>query len=148
MIKKKYKLNINKYCLWIIGLIIFTGCASQTKREDLIGIQKIRIRKLEQQLAKKNEALAKIKMKKWVSGAPQPPESVAFKALRQQIKKKQWVAALKLSAALKKKYPQSVQLSRYRIGIFRKMGLKKQAIEELNYLKKQVAKKKRKRRQI
>ena len=69
-------------------------------------------------------------------------------AKSQKIKNKQWVAALKESSKLKKSYPNSIKLARYRVAIFKKMGLKKQAISEINQLKKlMTAKKKRNRKQ-
>ncbi len=136
------------YCLWILGLFIVSGCASQTKKQNLLGIQKIRIQKLEQQLAKKNEVIAKMKVRKWVSEPPPIPETEALKPLKQKIAKKQWVSALRLSTQLKQSYPQSRTLIKYRVAIFKKMGLKKQAIQEINDFKRELAKKKSKKRQI
>lgn len=141
MLEKKSNSKINKYCLWFVALFIVSGCSTQSKREKLISIQKIRINKLEQQLARKNQELEKIKVNKWVSEPAPVPEAKALGELKQKIKNKQWVAALKQSGDLKKTYPDSVKLAKYRILIFKKMGLKKQAIEEYNLIKKMRAKK-------
>ena len=96
------------------------------------------------QLAAKNKIIENNKIKKWGSSPTMIPERVALMPLREEIKKRQWVKALKLSSSLKKKYPRSIQLSKYRVAIFKKMGLRKQAISEMNDYKKIVSYRKRK----
>jgi hypothetical protein len=143
MVKKKWNLYRNKYCLWILGVFIFTGCSLKSKRSDLLGLQQIRIKKLEQQLAVKNETIAKMKMQKWVQAPPPKPISYAIRPLQRLLKEKKWVQALKLSSKMKTDYPNSKRLARYRVVIFRKMGLNKQATQELKRFKRLISKQKR-----
>lgn len=144
MSEKKYKFNLNKYCLLIVSLIIFSGCASQTKREKILSIQKIRIKKLEKQLAIKQKTINHLKTQKWVSQPTPKPVSLALSPLKNHIKNKRWVAALRLSNKLKGEYPSSIRLTKLRVAIFKKMGLKKQAMEEMIFLQKLKAKSLRK----
>ena len=123
------------YCLWFAALFIVSGCSTQSKRENIIGIQKIRIQKLEKQLARKNNVISKFKVQKWTRQAPSVPESKALKVLKNKMKNKQWVSALKLSGKLKEFYPKSITLAKYRMLIFKKMGLKKQAFKEYKFIK-------------
>lgn len=146
MTEKKYKHITNKYCLWFLCLFIVSGCTTTTKRNQIVGIQKVRIKKLEQRIKKQDKLIAKLKAQKWAKKPVKKSSALALKPLKAHIKNKQWVAALKLSGELKKQYPRSLKLAKYRVAIFRQMGLEKQAIKEINEIKKLRAKNKSRRR--
>lgn len=76
-----------------------------------------------------------MKADRWANKPVKIDEGLALRPLKKQIKKKQWVEALKTSRHLKRKYPNSVKLAFYRYSIFKKMGLKKQAMTELKTAK-------------
>lgn len=143
MIKKKYIHNLNKHCLSILTLFIVSGCALPTKKDQVIGIQKVRIQKLEQQLENKNKVIAELKVQKWVKKPVKVDEALALKPLQRKIQKKQWIKALRLSSALKKQYPHSIELKKYRVMIFKKMGLNKQASREMSSLRRAMIQQKR-----
>ena len=146
MNEKKYYSYKNKYCLWILCLFIVSGCANKTKQSRVIGIQKIRIKRLEQQLAAKNKIIEDIKTDKLIRTPPPVPLSKALLPLKKKMRKKQWVSALKLSSELKKQYPTSLRLAKYRIAIFKKMGLEKQASSEVHSIKKIISSKRKAKR--
>ncbi len=90
----------------------------------------MRINKLEKQLARKNQQIQKMKVKKWTRPA-RAAESAAFRSLNEKVAAKQWVDALEESRRLKKLYPKSLRLTKMRAQIFAKMGLRKQAKHEV-----------------
>ena len=148
MTKKKSLSTVNKYCLWFLCLFIVSGCATESKRDQIVGIQKVRIKKLEKQLKQQNKIIAQLKAKKWIKAPVKKSASRALKPLKTLINNNQWVAALKLSSTLKQQYPRSRKLARYRVKIFKKMGLEKQAMDELKSLKKMKARTKKRSRRI
>ena len=135
MMKKKYKKILNKCCFWIIPLIIVSGCSGKTKRDQLLKLQRVRIQKLERHLQAKENLIENLKAQRWVRSPVQKPVALELKALKGLIRKKDWVGALKLSGKLKKDYPRSIPLAKYRASIFKKMGLRKQARAEIRRAK-------------
>lgn len=144
MSKEKLNPHRNKYCLLLVGFLIFSGCASETKKDEILGIQRNRIVKLERDLSRKNKIINELKAERWVKKPVKVSEATAFKPLREKIKIKDWVGALRVSSTLKQKHPNSLTLARYRYSIFKKMGLMNQANQELDWLKKLKAQASRK----
>ena len=136
MKKQKQKLNGKLYCLGLACVFIFTGCVSSGKKDQIVKIQKVRIKQLEKQLQSKNKTIEKLKVQKWVNKPVQMSSKVALQPLKKLIKQKRWVEALKMSYQLKNKYPRSRRLAYYRIKILKKMGLSKQAAREAQHLRK------------
>ena len=101
-----------------------------------MSLQKQRIVHLEHELKKKDQLIDKMKAHKWAKAKVKVPESLALKPLKKKIAQKKWIQALKLSGRLKKRFPRSYKLARYRYLIFKKMGLTKQALNELGTMKK------------
>lgn len=136
MNKKKYITQLNKCCQLIVGLLIFSGCSTVDKKDEIVDLQRRRIHKLENALEQKSQLIQDMKVKKWVNLPVKAPEKIAFKPMMSQIKAKDYVGALKTSSQLKKKYPESSRLMKIRVKLFRIMGLKKQANSEINSFRK------------
>ena len=128
MVKKKITNNLYKCCIVILSLIIVSGCSSKSKKEKILAIQKRRIHSLSTQLQEKEALIEKLKNQKWVK--VDVKKSPPLKQLHGLVKSKRWIAALKESSRLKKIYPQSIPLRKYRYQIFSSMGLEKQALNE------------------
>ena len=127
--------NQNKYCLFIGLFLIFTGCSLQSKKNQLISIQKRRIKSLEAQLQKKSLEVDELKSNRLIRESHWENKKKELVSLKKLIKKKDWIPALKKSQVLKKKYPQSVKLRYYRYKILKRIGLKEQALKEKKVIK-------------
>lgn len=136
MKKTFFKITVNKYCLPLMLLLIFSGCSSSEKKNELLSLQKRRIQKLETQLEKKEQVIQKLKTDRWLNKPIHKHEKLALLPLNKLIKDKRWAQALRLSSELKKSYPNSVKLRVQRYKIFSKLGLKKQALNERRAAKK------------
>lgn len=136
--KKIFNRKINKYCLALSLVFIFSGCSSPSKKNQLLSLQQRRIKKLEHQLKKKDRQIQKLKTSRWVNKPIRKDETLAFKPLRQLIRQKNWPRALQVSSELKKQYSSSAQLRIYRYQIFSKMGLLEQANQEKRMARKLI----------
>lgn len=142
MMKKKYENSKKKYCFFIVSLLIVSGCSTQDKREEILHIQKRRIHSLEQELSRKQKEIDSLKQKEWMYSGKTLQQG-DFLKLKNLVAEKKWIEAVKESANLKRKFPESIQLRKYRFKIFEEMGLKKQAkreLQEMQGLRKKVSK--------
>jgi hypothetical protein len=130
MTKKKYNSIQNKYCLSLLSLIIFIGCSTSKKEDEIARLQRVRIQKLERRVARQDKIITDLKQSRWIKKPADFSEGQALLPLKKLMTEKRWVEALKKSSELKRRYPNSRLLSRYRVTIFKKMGLKKQAHKE------------------
>lgn len=113
-------------------IFIVSGCATESKKSQLLSLQQKRIQNLEKQLELDKKLIGKMKREQWVNRPIVKDESLALRPLKLLIKKNKWGEALHLSSQLKDQYPKSVRLRIYRHNIFKKMGLTQQAENEKN----------------
>ncbi len=124
-----------KYCLLMGLFLILSGCSLQSKKNHLISIQKRRIKSLEHQLQKKSMEVDQLKVKHLIKESYLESEKKELASLKELIKKKNWIPALRKSQHLKKKYPNSTRLHYYRYKILKRIGLKQQALKEKRRMK-------------
>ena len=127
--KKNSKNKLIKYCFLFFSICIVSGCASKDKQSKLIAVQKRRIHVLENRLQKTEKRLDRFKSKQWLKTSAHDKKR-SLRQIKSLISQRKWIPALKKSSQLKKKYPKSITLRRYRFQIFKGMGLKKQALKE------------------
>ena len=127
---KKIIHTLNKYCALALTVTILSGCSTPEKKQQLLSLQKRRILKLEKQVTKQTKYIDKLKAQKWTNKPVRVGEKLALRRLKKIMRQKKWVKALKLSSRIKKRYPKSRTLAKYRYVIFSKMGLTKQADSE------------------